>query len=45
MENLPVPNDREEKILYAIANTGSSITTIKVDNDGGGGFPVFGPMS
>lgn len=31
--------------VYTIANTGSSTTTIKVDNNGGGGFLVFGPMS
>lgn len=31
--------------IYTIANTGSSSTTIKVENNGGGGFLVFGPMS
>lgn len=31
--------------IYTIANTGSSTTTIKVDNNGGAGFLVFGPMS
>jgi hypothetical protein len=31
--------------IYTIANTGSSTTTIKIDNNGGGGFLVFGPMS
>ncbi len=30
--------------IYTIANTGTSSTTIKVDNNGGGGFLVFGPM-
>ena len=30
--------------VYTIANTGTSSTTIKVDNNGGGGFLVFGPM-
>jgi hypothetical protein len=31
--------------IYTIANTGSSTTTLKIDNNGGGGFLVFGPMS
>lgn len=31
--------------VYTIANTGSSTTTLKIDNNGGGGFLVFGPMS
>ena len=31
--------------IYTIANTGSGSTTVKIDNNGGGGFLVFGPMS
>lgn len=31
--------------IYTIANTSSNSTTIKIDNNGGGGFLVFGPMS